>query len=173
MSEDATTTKTTGTRRGFWLALLGVSAAVVLLTVWLKNSIPQPHGGLPAGQSAPSLQAAGWVGGEVPSALPEPGTVRLVHAWFTTCPACYREAPELVKLHAKYAPQGVEFVGLTFEPTQRLPEVKEFLRRTGITWLNGYGAAETLDRFVPSISRLRGSSIPTARSSGASNRRFP
>ncbi len=70
-----------------------------------------------------------------------------MHAWFTTCPACYRESAELVKLHAKYQDQGVEFVGLTYETRERLPEIEEFLKATGVTWVNGYGALETLQQF--------------------------
>lgn len=70
-----------------------------------------------------------------------------MHAWFTTCPACYREAPSLVKLHAEYHDQGVEFVGLTYEPPDMVSQIEEYLDTTGITWVNGYGGLETLQAF--------------------------
>lgn len=39
------------------------------------------------------------------------------------------------------------FVGLTDETASELPEVQRFIDDTGITWLNGYGAGETLEEF--------------------------
>lgn len=135
------------TPRAFLLVLFGVFIAATLLTVWIKSSIPQPHSGLAAGSSAPTLQAAGWLNGEAPAQTPKPGTIRVMHAWFTLCPACYRESAELVKLHEKYQDQGVEFVGLTYEPPEMLPDIEKFLQTTGITWVNGYGGLETLQEF--------------------------
>ncbi len=142
-----THTDTTGepsVRRGFWLVVLSVALCAVLLSVWIKNSLPKSHSGLTAGAAAPELQAAGWLNGDAPRQLPEPGTIRVMHAWFTSCPACLKEAPELVKLHAEYKDQGAEFVGLTYEPPARLSDIEEYLETTGITWVNGYGGLETL-----------------------------
>jgi hypothetical protein len=136
-----------GARRVFWLVLVAIAGCAVLLTVWIKNAIPRPHSGLAAGDSSPEIEAAGWVNGEAPRQVPAAGRIRVMHAWFTTCPACYKESAELVKLHAQYHDQGVEFVGLTYEPPEMLPDVEDFLRRTGITWVNGYGALKTLQQF--------------------------
>src|SRR5690606_27326982 len=102
-----------------------------------------PHSGLAAGSSSPPIEAAGWVNGDAPGQTPKAGTIRVMHAWFTTCPACYRESAELVKLHEKYHDQGVEFVGLTYESPAMLPDIEKFLDKTGITWVNGYGALKT------------------------------
>ena len=39
------------------------------------------------------------------------------------------------------------FIGLTNEGAAKLPDIEGFLTGTGVTWLNGYGAAETLRQF--------------------------
>lgn len=117
------------------------------MAFWLKQASSPQMSGLSAGSTAPPLHAAGWLGGDAPEPMPPEGKLRLVHAWFTTCPACHRQAAELVKLHEQYADRGVEFVGLTYEPAERLPEIKQSLEETGISWVNGYGALETLKRY--------------------------
>ena len=134
-------------RRGFWLVVAGVGLGAVALSVWIKHALPKPHSGLPVGEAAPELQAAGWLNGEAPSRLPAEGTIRVMHAWFTSCPACLKEVPELIKLHAKHQGQGVEFVGLTYEPQAMLPDIQDYLEATGIPWVNGYGGLETLKQF--------------------------
>jgi len=131
----------------FWTVLVGVALVSALFAVWLKTANSRGHSGLAAGSETPPLKAAGWINGDPPAETPPPGQVRLLHAWFTTCPACYRETPLLVRLHKEYADQGVEFVGLTYEPADRLREIQEYLSATGITWVNGYGALETLQKF--------------------------
>lgn len=141
------TTGERGARHGFWMVVLSVALGAVLLSVWIKNSLPKPHSGLPAGSDAPVLDAAGWLNGEAPKETPAPGTIRVMHAWFTSCPACLKESPKLVKLHEKYHDQGVEFVGLTYEPPDMLPKIEEYLQTTGITWVNGYGGLATLQKY--------------------------
>lgn len=133
--------------RGFWTVLAVVAGSAALFAVWLKYAGSSGHSGLPAGTIAPNLQAEGWLNGEEPKPNPPPGRVRLLHAWFTTCPACYQEAPELVRLHQEFAPKGVEFVGLTYESADRLPEIENYLKQTGITWVNGFGALATLREY--------------------------
>ena len=39
------------------------------------------------------------------------------------------------------------FIGLTNEGAADLPDIEEFLTDMGVTWLNGYGAGETLGQF--------------------------
>ena len=39
------------------------------------------------------------------------------------------------------------FIGLTNESADYLSDIKEFLSDAGVTWLNGYGAGETLGQF--------------------------
>ena len=41
----------------------------------------------------------------------------------------------------------IVFLGLTFEDDPYVPYIEQFLEQTGITWLNGYGAEATLERF--------------------------
>ena len=132
---------------GFWTVLAVVAGSAALFAVWLKYAGSRGHSGLPAGSIAPNLQVQGWVNGEEPQPNPPPGRVRLLHAWFTTCPACYQEAPELVRLYQEFAPKGVEFVGLTYETAERLPEIRDYLKQTRITWVNGYGALATLREY--------------------------
>jgi thiol-disulfide isomerase/thioredoxin len=147
MESERVTSANPPARPRFWGVVFGVALAALLLSVWIKQSLPKPHSGLPAGETVPELQAAGWINGEAPRQTPSPGTIRVLHAWFTTCPACVRETPELVRLHAKYHNQGVEFVGLTYEPPSMVSDIEEYLNAKGITWVNGYGGLETLQQF--------------------------
>jgi hypothetical protein len=50
-------------------------------------------------------------------------------------------------VHKKYHDQGVVFIGLTHEDVAELPKSQAFLDAAGITWLNGYGALDTLLAF--------------------------
>jgi len=43
------------------------------------------------------------------------------------------------------------FIGLTSEDASALSDVKKFLRETGITWPNGYGAEKTIQGFKVSF----------------------
>lgn len=131
------------TVRPFWYVVLAVTVTAAFLAILLKNASRSQSAGLDAGQSAPALQAVGWLNGEAPSATPPAGSIRVLHAWKTNCVPCYREAAELVKLHQKFGDAGVEFVGITFEPPQRLADIQKFLDDTGITWVNGYGGVQT------------------------------
>lgn len=146
-AEDLDARQNQQTPNRFWMILAGAAVVSMLFAVWLKSANIGRHSGLPAGSETPPLEAAGWINGDPPATLPPEGKVRLLHAWFTTCPACYRETPLLVRLHKEYADKGVEFVGLTYEPADRLREIQEYLSSTDITWVNGYGGSATLEKF--------------------------
>jgi thiol-disulfide isomerase/thioredoxin len=92
---------------------------------------------LKAGAPFPALEAEGWVGG-APPAFGAPGQkLFVVDLWSQWCPFCARSAPGLSELHAKFAPRGVAFVGLSNMPKLG---VEMFVRDHGIKWPNGYGA---------------------------------
>lgn len=57
-------------------------------------------------------------------------------------------AAHLVQVHQQFeGNDDVVFIGLTDEEESELSDVRQFLRETGIHWLNGYGARETLGQF--------------------------
>ena len=47
-------------------------------------------------------------------------------------------------MYENYRDQGVVFIGLTQEGEDALSQSQAFLEAAGITWLNGYGAVDTL-----------------------------
>lgn len=51
-------------------------------------------------------------GGEEFSLAKHRGGPVLLNVWYASCAPCRKEAPDLVKLHAEYAPKGVTFVGV-------------------------------------------------------------
>ena len=102
-------------------------------------------GGLELGSIAPSIEVQGWRNGKPPQNLA--GEVVVVDVWATWCDPCFDRAPELVSLYQKYHDRGVVFIGLTDEDASELPNIERFLEQTGITWPNGYGAAQTLVDF--------------------------
>ncbi len=53
------------------------------------------------------------------------GKVVVLNFWFTTCPPCIAEMPELNKMVKKYKNKNVEFIAITFESKEK---IKAFLK---------------------------------------------
>lgn len=102
---------------------------------------------------APEIRAEGWLNGPGPTPESLHGRVIVLDAWAHWCGPCRAAAPELVKLHDRYADHGVVFLGLTGEGAEQDAANRKFLAATKITWPNGYGAVGTL-------SKLNANSIP-------------
>lgn len=131
--------------RDFTIAIAIVLAVVLALYLWITAATPKTApSGLPPGNPAPQIAAQGWINGAAPGPDDLRGQVIVVDAWATWCGPCREAAPDLVDLHAKYKDRGVVFIGLTDEGPESLTAIRGFLNDTGITWLNGYGAGETL-----------------------------
>ena len=136
--------------RPFGIAFFGVVAAAIAFTFLLREAIRPPS---IVGQPAPQISAAGWLNGPGPTENELSGKVIVVDAWAYWCGYCRKDAPALLKLYEQYRDQGVVFLGLTAEGEDANEKSQEFLKETGSTWPNGYGAVETLQA-------LHGSTIP-------------
>lgn len=60
------------------------------------------------------------------------GHVLVMNVWYASCPPCREEAPDLEKLHQKYAAQGAEFVGVNVRDAAG--PAKAFEKKYGITY---------------------------------------
>lgn len=131
-----------------WVRMLiiypAVAVAAYLFTILLIRSLQR--GGLPPGEPLPEITAAGWLNGEPPDADERAGKVVVVHAWFANCPHCHREAPELVNAYRRFRDRGVVFIGLSPDDEESVESDQRFLDKFDITWPNGYGAIETLEK---------------------------
>lgn len=138
----------------FLKGAFAVACAMFVLWVLLFSHTPRVAGRA-IGTPLPPIKAMGWLNGSEPKSGELDGKVLVIDAWASWCGPCRRDAPEMVHLYEKYHDQGVEFVGLTSEMSESLPDMEAFLKDTGITWKNGYGAEETLAAlgadFVPMV----------------------
>ncbi|MBR9803668.1 TlpA family protein disulfide reductase [bacterium] len=131
-----------------------LTAGCLFLAATMFSGCGQPgnRGGLDAGEPLPAVTAAGWVNGEPPDLK---GKVVVVDAWATWCGPCRQAAPEMVRLHEKFAGDDVVFIGLTQEGEESVPAIESFVESAGITWPNGYGATETLTAldvtYIPAV----------------------
>jgi thiol-disulfide isomerase/thioredoxin len=84
------------------------------------------------GQPAPEFRFARLEGGEIALADLR-GEVALLYVWFTGCPPCMKEAPELVKLYREFSARGFQVVaanadrvlGLAYDDAARFRYVRE------------------------------------------------
>ena len=90
-----------------------------------------------------------WVNTPAPVNLPSlRGKPVLLEVFRTECPHCNDAAPFLVRLHGRYAPRGVQFVGVQSPGGFNDPEnpendwktVQSWLKEKGYTWPVGFDA---------------------------------
>lgn len=59
------------------------------------------------------------------------GDVVAINFWATWCPPCIKEIPEFVELQERYAPEGLQFIGVT---PQAAEDVSEFVAEKGMNY---------------------------------------
>jgi len=74
------------------------------------------------------------------------GKVILLNFWATWCPPCRAEIPELIKWQKEYENQGLQIVGITYPPTNRV-KVRSFVRRNKINYPILFGSKKTKAMF--------------------------
>ena len=76
------------------------------------------------------------------------GKVVLVNFWATWCPPCRAEMPDLVKLQSEYGRDGLQIIGVTYQP-EPLARVRKFTRRLKVNYPVVLGTSETKSAFSP------------------------
>ena len=88
-----------------------------------------------------------WMNATTPPTLNAfKGHPTLVEVFRIECPHCQDAAPFLVRLHARYAPRGVQFMGIQSpsdnpDPTfseNSWPQVQAWVKQKGYTWPVGF-----------------------------------
>jgi thiol-disulfide isomerase/thioredoxin len=74
------------------------------------------------------------------------GKVILLNFWATWCPPCITEIPELIKWQKKYQSQGLQIIGITYPPTNRI-KVRSFVRKSRINYPILFGSKKTKELF--------------------------
>jgi peroxiredoxin len=89
------------------------------------------------GRTAPAFDLMG-AGGKHLSSVGLEGKVALLYVWFTGCPPCMKEAPELVRLQHEFGARGFEVVGANADGLLGLGISEEarrhFAEKEGITF---------------------------------------
>lgn len=132
----------TSSRSSFFKGLLVIVCAVGIFLLLFRSH--QPPAGRAIGTPLPPIQAVGWLNGAAPTSAELANKVLVIDVWASWCGPCRQQAPEMVLLHEKYHSQGVEFIGLSPQSAEDIDDMQAFLKHTGISWKNGYGAEETL-----------------------------
>jgi thiol-disulfide isomerase/thioredoxin len=93
-----------------------------------------------------------------PTGAPQPmaqwrGKVLVVNFWATWCPPCLKEIPEFVRLQERYAPKGVQFVGIAIDGTA---QVMGFMAQHGMNYPVLMAEREGLDLARAAGNRLGG-----------------
>lgn len=135
-----------------FFGLLALAVIAVGLSWFLKQQ--QPLTLIPKGPMPP-IRADGWLNGEAPTKESLAGKIVVICVWATWCGPCREEAPHLVEVHKRFADRGIVFLGLTTDGEDELGKVRAFVRKSGITWPNGWGATETANalraEYIPAL----------------------
>jgi thiol-disulfide isomerase/thioredoxin len=85
--------------------------------------------------------------------------VLVVNFWATWCPPCKEEMPEFSRLNTKYAPNGVQFVGISLDSADKVAAFKE---ETEISYPLLIGNLETLDLSSDLGNRAKALPLPSS-----------
>src|SRR5690606_31870098 len=58
----------------------------------------------------------------------------LVNLWATWCAPCRRETPFLQSVHERYAPRGLQVVGLSMDSRSAVRDIEAFMGEFGVTY---------------------------------------
>ena len=64
----------------------------------------------------------------------------VINFWATWCKPCTKEMPDLVKLHDRFAPYGVAFIGAAADSPEHVDAVIAYVRKHKINFPIGLGA---------------------------------
>jgi thiol-disulfide isomerase/thioredoxin len=76
------------------------------------------------------------------------GKVVLINFWATWCPPCRAEMPELVRLQREHGKEGLQIIGVTYPPEQKV-RVQRFARSLKVNYPIILGTREFKARFSP------------------------
>lgn len=74
------------------------------------------------------------------------GKVVLLNFWAVWCVPCAAEIPELVKWQQQYESDGLQIIGVTYPPTNKV-KVRAFARKMKINYPVLFGSKKTKDLF--------------------------
>lgn len=119
----------------------GLTAAAAGWAVWLFLGAGEPRHPplpLPPPPEVPATTVAALYAAALPDLSGRPqaleqwrGRVLVVNYWATWCIPCREEMPAFSKLHDRYAPRGVQFVGIAADDADK---VRAFARETPVSY---------------------------------------
>jgi cytochrome c biogenesis protein CcmG, thiol:disulfide interchange protein DsbE len=86
-----------------------------------------------AGAPAPSFEAV-TLAGDTVSLESLQGAPVLLNLWATWCAPCRRETPFLQDVHERFAPRGLQVVGVSMDTRGALRDVERFIDEFGVTY---------------------------------------